>query len=228
MAGNANSGNKYGKSSTATNKSGKSAMHPTMGMTWKRALKIEKIARLSADPAGYSNAQIGNMLACSEQTIVYIRQTPEYHAKMMEISSGIVSMYDQQLRENIDNMRDEMRSMVPSAMMVIRNSLTGKYGPAIAFKAAQEVMDREGTNAKVSKSSVQVTHIPNTAIDPAVASNLMQLLAAAPVSSTSADIITGGGFTRSAQEALSQQTLMADDNTAATLEQLDLSKLKPN
>ena len=41
-------------------------------MTWKRALKIERIARLSADPAGYNNDQIANMLNCTPQTIVII------------------------------------------------------------------------------------------------------------------------------------------------------------
>lgn len=220
-------GSKSGVSSASTNVSGKSAMHPRLGMTWKRALKIERIARLSADPAGYSNEQIANMLNCDKQTIVIIRQTPEYHAKMIEISSGVVSMYDQQLRENVDNMRDELRAMVPSSMMVIRNALCNKYGPALAFKAAQEVLDREGTNAKVSKSTVTHEVKPSMAVDPTIASNLMALMGAAPVS-TDAQIAAGDGFTRSAHDAFGQQQIMSEENTAKTLEELDLSTFKPN
>ena len=68
-----------------------SAKHPTYGMTWKRAMKIERIARLSVDPAGYTNDQIGNMLGVTPQTVVLIRQLPEYHAKAIELLSGVTS-----------------------------------------------------------------------------------------------------------------------------------------
>jgi hypothetical protein len=198
-------------------------------MTWKRALKIERIARLSADPAGYSNEQIANMLNCDKQTIVYIRQTPQYHAKMIEIASGVVSQYDQQLRENVDNIRDEMRSMVPSSMMVIRNALAGRYGGNLAFKAAQEVLDREGTNAKVSKSSVSIEVKPSLEVDPLVASNLMQLLAAAPQVASTAEIIAGStNFTRTAKDSAIQQGSMGETNTPEMLASLDLTGSKPN
>jgi hypothetical protein len=221
-------GNKQGPSSTATNLSGKSAMHPKLRMTWKRALKIERIARLSADPAGYSNEQIANMLNCDKQTIVYIRQLPEYHAKMIEISSGVVSAYDQQLRENVDNVRDELRSMVPSAMMVIRNALHGKHGGALAFKAAQEILDREGTAAKVSKTSVSHEVKIPLDVDPEVSANLMQLLAGAPTRHDTSDASVNAGFTRSAGDALIQQGAMGDTNTPELLASLDLGDKKPN
>lgn len=222
-------GSKSGISSAATNVSGKSTMHPTLGMTWKRALKIERIARLSADPAGFSNEQIANMLNCDKQTIVLIRQSPEYHAKMIEISTGVVSMYDQQLRENVDNMRDELRSMVPSSMMVIRNAICGRYGHQQQVKCALEVMDREGTLAKVSKTSVSITDKPDISINPQVASNLMALLSSAPTTSDSE--IAAGQFTVNAAEAAIQQVEMGETNTSKTLESfdsLDLSKSKPN
>lgn len=220
-------GNKPGPNSASTNSSGKSAMHPTMRMTWKRALKIERIARLSADPAGYSNEQIANMLSCDKQTIVLIRQTPEYHAKMIEISSGVVSQYDAQLRENVNNMRDELRTMVPSSMMVIRNALSGRYGSNLQFKAATEVLNREGTNAPVSKSTVTHEVKPAVGVDPTVAANLMALFAAAPASG-GLETGSANGFTRTAQEAGMQQAAMQDTNNEATLEMLDLSNSKPN
>jgi len=209
-----------------TTKSGRSASHPILGMTWKRALKLEKIARLSLDPAGYSNEQIANHLGCHVQTIVLIRQLPEYHAKVMELNSGLTSAYDAQLRTDTENARDELRSMIPSSMMVIRNALLSK-NENIRVKAAFEVMDREGTMAKVSKSSVSVEVKPNLGIDAGVASNLMALLAGAPRSSD-AEITTGSGFTISADAAGIQQGSMGEDNTEKTLEALDLSTQKPN
>lgn len=206
-----------------------SAMHPRLKMTWKRALKIERIARLSLDPAGYSNEQIANHLGCDKQTVVLIRQLPEYHAKMLELASGVLSHHDAELRMDIDNARSELRSMIPSSMMVIRDALLNRKNPNLQFKAALEVMDREGSMAKVSKSSVTVETKPNMAVDPTVASNLMQLLASAPRSTNDSSISAStGGFTVSASAAGAQQITMSEDNTEKTLEELDLSNSKPN
>lgn len=212
-----------------TPKGNTSTKNSRMNMTWKRSMKLERIARLSLDPAGYSLEQIANHLGCHTQTVILIRQTPEYQAKMLELSTGVLASYTSQLHENVETARDEMRNMVPSALMVIRDSITGKYGNNLRFKAAQEVMDRNGELAKISKSSVTVEHKPNLVGDPSVVSNLMQLLNSAP-STTSANEVSAatGGFTVSAQVAGAQQITMSADNTERTLEQLDLSALKPN
>jgi hypothetical protein len=198
-------------------------------MTWKRAMKIERIARLSLDPVGYTIAQIANHLGIATHTVAMIRQMPAYHAKMLELSSGILSIHDADLRQDIDSMRAELKSMVPSAIMVIRDAVLNKKNPALQFKAAQEIMDREGTLAKVSKSSVQVEQKPNTNVDPTIMGNLMSLLASAPRSGdgnlTSAST---GGFTMNAEQASAQQITMAEDNTVKSLEELDLSQAKPN
>jgi hypothetical protein len=205
-----------------------SAKHPSMGMTWKRAIKLEKIARLSIDPVGYSNEQIANFVGCDKQTVVLIRQTPAYHAKMLEIATGITSTWDADLRTDTENMRAEMKSMVPSAMMVIRNALTSK-NESLRFKAAAEVMDREGTLAKVSKSSVAVVVAPNLEIDASVAQNIMTLMAGAPKSSD-AQIVASDGFTVSADAAGVQQKGMSDDNNTNLLDTLDIlvKDQKPN
>lgn len=207
---------------------GKSAMHPGLKMTWKRALKIERIARLSLDPAGYSNEQIANHLGCDKQTIVYIRQTPEYQAKMLELASGVVSLYDQDLRQNVDNARQELISMIPSSLMVIRDALLNRKNPNLQFKAALEVMDREGSMAKVSKTSVAVNVVPHMQVDAEVSTNLMALLAGAPQSNSANSVSAStGGFTITAQDAAVQQTTMKDD-TGEVLETLEIKDSKPN
>ena len=206
-----------------------SAKHPTYGMTWKRAFKIERIARLSADPAGYTNDQIGNMLGVTAQTVVLIRQLPEYHAKAMELLSGVTSHWDLEIRQDSEATRAEMKSMVPSAMMVIRNALLSK-NENIRVRAAMEVFDREGTHAKVSKSSVTIEKIPNMQADPSVVSNLMQLLASAPATGPASDatITSAGAFTVSASAAGAQQKMMESELDETVLEDIDLSTTKPN
>jgi len=210
------------------------ALHPRLGMTWKRAKKIEVIARLTIDPANYTNEQIANHLGCNKQTVVLIRQLPAFHAKMIELSTNLTSPYDMDIRANSENMRDELKSMIPSSMMVIRNALTGKHGPGLQYKAALEVMDREGTMAKVSKSSVTVEQKPNMNVDPQVQQNLLSLLASAPTSTPITDVSIsagGGSFTTSALNAASVVRGMSESNTEKTLEalvQVDLSTQKPN
>jgi transposase-like protein len=198
-------------------------------MTWKRAMKIERIARLSLDPAGYTIAQIANHMGIATHTVAMIRQMPAYHAKMLELSTGILSIHDADLRQDIDSMRAELKSMVPSAIMVIRDAVLNKRNPALQFKAAQEIMDREGPLAKVRKSSVQLETKPNTQVDPNVMGNLMSLLASAPRSGDGGlTAAATGGFTMNAEAATKQQITMAEENTTKSLEELDLSNSKPN
>jgi hypothetical protein len=209
------------------NNPAQSAMHPNLRMTWKRAMKLEKVARLVADPAGYSNEQIANHLKCSAQTIVLIKQMPAFHAKMIEVMSGVTSEYDEDLRSETENAREELKSMLPSSMMVIRNALLSK-NENVRVKAAFEVLDREGTMAKVSKSSVSVTTVPDVTADPTIQNNIMQLLAQAPLINPSGPeaISMSGGFTQSAAAAGKQQIAL-DEVGEELLEELDI-QTKPN
>lgn len=216
--------------SGATN-SGQSTRHPFMKMTWKRALKIERVARLVMDTTGYTNAQIANHLRCTEQTIILIKQQPEFHAKMLELSSGVLSEYDKDLRAEELNAREELKSMVPSALMVIRNALLSK-NESIRLKASMEVMDREGHLAKVSKSSVSLDIKPDLNVDPQVQSNLLALLAGAPTRSEDAPNSMAPpdkiGFTSKAQAHTIRGEVVGADiatyqDTEKLLEDLDIA-----
>lgn len=200
-----------------------SALHPTMRMTYKRVQKIERIARLTLDPSGFTNAQIANILGCHVQTIVIIRQMPEFHAKVVELQSGVLSHYDQTLRSNLDTSRQELKDMLPLALNVIKNAAMGKYGSALAYKAAADIMDREGNLAKVSKTTVSLENIPNMSIDPLIASNLMALLGTAPkrLETIEAQITPDNPFTQNASVAESTQFELSELNTEEMLDKLD-------
>lgn len=203
--------------------SGRTTTHPNMRMTWKRALKIERIVRLTIDPAQYTNEQIANHLRVSVATIVLVKQTPQFHSKMLEVTSNVMSDHDAEIRQDTEAMKQELRSMVPSAMMVIRNAVSGRMGPQAQYKASLEVLDRDGAIAKVSRTQVSVTTPPSMVIDASITNNLIALLQSAPTANSDP-------FTTNSAEALGQQKAMAISNeeTDQQLEDIDLSDRKPN
>ncbi len=77
------------------------------GRTWRRHIRIEKVARLCKDGI-YSNQQIAAHLGVNVQTIVTIKTTKEFQAKMIELTTGVLSDYDQDLREIAENSREEL------------------------------------------------------------------------------------------------------------------------
>jgi hypothetical protein len=204
-----------------------SALNPRLQMTYKRMLKIERIARLTLDPSGFSNAQIANMLNCHQQTVVLVRQLPEFHAKVMELSCGVLSSYDAQLRANIDNARQELRDMVPTAMNVIKAAALGKLGAQLQYKAATDILDREGNLAKVSKTSVSIEQVPNMQVDPLVAANLLSLLSNAPPIQEAPCTSTPNAFTKSGAQSEITKFELSDIQTEESLDRM-LDAIKPD
>jgi hypothetical protein len=204
-----------------------STKHPVYNMTWKRALKIERIARLSIDPANYTNAQIANFMGCTEQTIILIRRLPEYQAKMLALTTAVTSPWDADILADSENAREELKAQIPSAMMVIKNSLYSK-NENLRFKAALEILDRDGTLGKVSKTSITLSEKAPTDVDKNTAGTLLALLGAAPINSNDASIITGE-FTTNAATHRAQEQALAEKNTEELLDAFNnLNTTKPN
>ena len=124
------------------------------GKTYKRRLKIEKIARLTA--AGYTDEEIGFSVGITKVYVSMLRRTPEYIAILAEVNSGVISEIDSNLREDIANVRLEIRGMVPAAILALRDALYDKSNPRLRLEAAKEILDREGSIVKVSKTEVKL------------------------------------------------------------------------
>lgn len=195
------------------------------GRTWKRHMRIEKIARLTIS-ASFTNEQIAASMNVCPQTIVAIRQTPEFHAKMIELKTGVVSDLDLDMRLIEENQIDELAAMVPTALLVLRNSLLSS-NPNIALKAAETVMDRDGALAKVSKVSVTHENKPDLSAINTTASSIMALLGR-QVGNENENANVASGFTVSASDASGQVKMMEDVIDELVLADIDLSKNKPN
>ena len=213
------------------------ALHPQLRMTWKRAMKIERIARLSLQlgPTGapLSNVEIANIMGgISPQTVVLIRQLPAFHAKMIELSTGLLSDHDRELREDTANARAELKSMVPNALNVIKQAVLDRRNPNLQFKAAMEILNRDGNMAPVSRTNITLETKPNMQIDAGVAANIMTLLASAPARADAKGVALSGdpAFTISAAQSLVQGSAVTNTGVEAEalLDQFDTKDLKPN
>lgn len=208
-----------------------SALPPGFRMTYKRMIKIERIARLTLDARGFSNQEIANHLKCHVVTITQIKQLPEFHAKMLELKSGVLSAYDAELRSSIETSKQELRDMVPTALNVIRDAALGKLGTQAQLRAAEAILDREGSLAKVSKTSVTVTEVPNMKADPTLVGSLMSLLAGAPKINNEFSSPAARGADaqeRAGQRIDSNFTIETGINADKLLDSIDTKDKKPN
>lgn len=191
--------------------------------TWKRKIRIEKVARLSKD-AIFSNEQIANHLGVHVQTIISIKATAEYQAKMMELVTGVMQTLDTDLETMKQQSMEELAAMLPTALFQLRSCLLSN-NPNIKMKAIETVLDREGTLAKISKSTVKHEVGVDLAKTNATAIDIMALLGR-PVGQEITEIDIAGGFTINAAAATAQVKNMSEAIDEKTLEALDLSNLK--
>jgi hypothetical protein len=199
------------------------------GRTNKRHMRIEKAVRLEATGL-YSNADIARHMGIHVQTLVMLKQTPEYKAKFIEVSTGVISQYDLDLRKTHENQREELADMVPMALMQLRKFALSA-NPSIALKANLEILDRDGNHSKVSRTSVTLEPTVDLAGVNAIGNNILNVLKGiAPERSEvnkHEQNTSGGaadGFTVSAKVANAQVNIMAETITEKTLEEIDLSK----
>lgn len=123
------------------------------GMQYMRYMRMEKIVRLEL--AHYSEADIAFHQGISVVRVNQIKRTPEYIALRAQIGSGLVSEADRQMFEDEANLSGMVRQMVPEALLAVRNAILNNQNPALQLKAAQDLLDREGTLAKVSRTEIK-------------------------------------------------------------------------
>lgn len=195
------------------------------GHSWKRHLRIERIARLVA--AGqFKNEEIAMAVGVAPITVSQIRMTPEFRAKLIEVSTGVISQFDQDIRMMEENQIEELASMVPLALLGLRNAAMSR-NPNVALKANLEILDRHGVLAKVSKVNVVHSEKPDMDRMNRSATNILAIFnrpVGGELEDGANDIMNS--FTVSANDATQQVRAMGEIIDASTLENLDLTKEK--
>jgi len=134
-------------------KSGKLSAKISARCTVKRAYKIEQVARLTAE--GFKDDAIALVLGCTKVYVSMLRRTPEYLSVEATVRTGLIARADRHLFMTEDAQRATLEEMVPEALEVIKFRLLDRSNPRLQFEAAKELLDREGTHAKVSKTEIK-------------------------------------------------------------------------
>lgn len=172
------------------------SLKPHLGRSWKRARRIEIVARLES--LFISDQDIANHLRLTVQAIHAIKATPEFLAKRITLQTGVLSNYDKALVATEEDQRDELDSMVPMALQAMKTILMDRTHPAHA-KVAQDILDRNKGTAKITKMEHSLVPKIDTSKQDAQGRELLALLEgkiepepsieSAPLYSTSPNLI---------------------------------------
>lgn len=130
---------------------------PAKSTTFKKQKRYEDIIRL--ENAMFPDKAIASMLGISMNRLTFIKKNPEYLAARVKITHGIILDHDSKLADIASHRRELLTQLLPPALQHIANTL---QEPALTIAdkkhktaVALEVMDREGTFAKISRTEVK-------------------------------------------------------------------------
>lgn len=130
---------------------------PAKSTTFKKQKRYEDIIRL--ENAMFPDKAIASMLGISMNRLTFIKKNPEYLAARVKITHGIILDQDSKLADIASHRRELLTQLLPPALQHIANTL---QEPALTIAdkkhktaVALEVMDREGTFAKISRTEVK-------------------------------------------------------------------------
>lgn len=138
-------------------KSGRFGPKPSMGTTFRKQKRLELIARL--ENAAIPEAAAAAMLCISVPRLKYIKRSPDYVAARIKITHGLILNQENEL-DLIKHQRKEMLTqMLPPALLALANELQAPATTLAERKhkvdVARDLLDREGTFAKVSRTEVK-------------------------------------------------------------------------
>ena len=130
---------------------------PDPKIIFKDQRRFETMIRL--ENAGITEAAAAAMLGVSLRRLSYLKKTPEYLAARMKITYGIVLDNAAQLDLIREQRKEMLTQLLPAAFQVLANELQTKATTIAERKhqvdVARDIMDREGSFAKVSRAEIK-------------------------------------------------------------------------
>jgi len=147
----------YGGTPVATN--GGIGCKPSKGRSFRMQKRLELIVQM--ENAQIPEHMMAPMLGISLTRLKGIKKSLDYLKVRMQLTLGIITDHGQKLEVIKEQRKDVLTQMIPQAMQVIAHVINqptalldlGKQKLQVAV--AQDLMDREGTLVKVSKSEVK-------------------------------------------------------------------------
>lgn len=177
------------------------------GMQWKRYMRMERIARLEL--SNFTEDEIAFHQGISKVRVNQLKRTPEYISIRLQVATGVISEADRNMMEDLDANHQMVKDMVPEALLAVRDAILDRNNPALRLRAAESLLDREGTLAKISKSEVKA-HVEYDYTQHEVVANslldaLKQTEAQRQNNSLSIDDLGIGEFTKAGLDKESQK-----------------------
>lgn len=137
------------------------------GLSEQLRLRIERVARMRV--AGLKDADIQAREGITAPAFHYLVNLEEYKARQEEILKENLSKMDHVLAGNVEALRQEVRSAVPSALRTIIEVANQRKDLKTALAASLELLDRDpdrvAQKCKPSEIPVDGYRIPDSVID---------------------------------------------------------------
>jgi hypothetical protein len=174
---------KYGGSLSPT---GKLSTMPAKKRRMERLSFIERLVRIDL---GFFNVglsvplpDIARMVNRAPRAIEAARRTPDYLRIRTEIQTGINLGNTESIAETAEYRKANFRNMLPDALRVVADTILQKPNNLaerkLQLSAALDLLDREGSFAKISKSEVKASISHDYAMTDGVSAELLALMSA--------------------------------------------------
>lgn len=170
------------------NKRGRLSQQPYEGHQYKTIVRIDKLVAFdifkATNPGGLSDDEIARVLGCSKRYVEGLRRRTYYLRRRLERTTGIAINNDFTVEQTVQVQKKLLREMMPTALRAIAEDLEKvpqtlaerKHRAAIAL----DVLDREGTFPKISRSDVHTKVEHDWGKADGVSSELLAAMGGAP------------------------------------------------
>lgn len=162
----------------------KGSINPRKGRHWKRAQRIEIVAKLEAQ--FIADADIAIHLGIAESTVASIKRTPEYQAARLRNATHVLSVYDSALLATDEAKKDAIADLIPNALHAVKHVLETPSHPQFA-RVALDILDRNKATSKISRTEHTLAPIEQPAEQNERANALLKML--------QGEDVTGSGIT---------------------------------
>lgn len=141
----------------------------------KTLLRYKKAAALVA--LGMKDQDIADHIGLSHAGFITMKQSVEFKVIQQQAATCVISEYDQLLAEDLNNVKEAIKDMVPDAIQAMADCVRQRVDPKLRMNAASEILDRHGIFVKASRlqtpAETDVASFISTK-DDEVAANLVQ------------------------------------------------------